>query len=81
MEQSSKALPETQKDQLILPFQILGVCLIALALLMALCLLSHSPEDPPNSTRPNELAQNLVGWLGAHVSYHLLFGVGMVLTH
>ena len=76
MEQSSKALPETQKDQLTLPFQILGVCLIALALLMALSLLSHSPEDPPNSTRPNELAQNLVGWLGAHVSYHLLFGVG-----
>ncbi len=76
MEQSSKALPETQKDPLTLPFQILGVCLIALALLMALSLLSHSPEDPPNSTRPNELAQNLVGWLGAHVSYHLLFGVG-----
>jgi len=43
---------------------------------MALSLLSHSPEDPPNSTRPNELAQNLVGWLGAHVSYHLLFSVG-----
>ncbi len=76
MEQSSKALSETPKDQLRLPFQILGVCLIALALLMALSLLSHAPEDPPNSTRPNELAQNLVGWLGAHVSYHLLFSVG-----
>ena len=76
MEQSSEALPETQKDQLTLPFQILGVCLIALAILMALSLLSHSPEDPPNSTRPNELAQNLVGWLGAHISYHLLFSVG-----
>ena len=76
MEQSSKALPETQKDRLALPFQILGMCLIAIALLMALSLLSHSPEDPPNSTRPNELAQNLVGWVGAHVSYHLLFSVG-----
>lgn len=76
MEQSSKALPETPEDQLRLPFQILGICLIALALLIALSLLSHSPEDPPNSTRPNELAQNLVGWLGAHVSYHLLFSVG-----
>ena len=76
MEQSSKALPEEQKDRLALPFQILGVCLIAIAILMALSLLSHSPEDPPNSTRPNELAQNLVGWLGAHVSYHLLFSVG-----
>lgn len=76
MEQSSKALPETEKDQLALPFQILGVCLIAIALLMVLSLLSHAPEDPPNSTRPNELAQNLVGWLGAHVSYHLLFSVG-----
>ena len=76
MEQSSKALPETPKYQPRLPFQILGVCLIALALLMALSLLSHSPEDPPNSTRPNELAQNLVGWLGAHVSYYFLFSVG-----
>lgn len=76
MEQSSKALPETQKEHLSLPFQISGVCLIAIALLMALSLLSHSPEDPPNSTRPNELAQNLVGWFGAHVSYHLLFSVG-----
>ena len=76
MEQSSKALPETPEDQLRLPFQILGVCLIAIALLMALSLLSHAPEDPPNSTRPNDLAQNLVGWLGAHISYHLLFSVG-----
>ena len=76
MEQSSKALSETLKNQSRLLFQILGVCLIALAVLMALSLLSHAPEDPPNSTRPNELAQNLVGWLGAHVSYYLLFGVG-----
>ncbi len=43
---------------------------------MALSLLSHSPEDPPNSTRPLELAQNLIGWIGAHISYYLLFGVG-----
>lgn len=56
--------------------QILGGCTIALALLMALSLLSHSPEDPPNSTRPLEHAQNLIGWLGAHLSYYLLFGVG-----
>ena len=76
MEQSSKALSETPKDQSRLPFQILGICLIALALLMALSLLSYSREDPPNSTRPNELAQNLVGWLGAHVSHYLLSSVG-----
>ena len=56
--------------------QILGGCLIALALVMALSLLSHSPEDPPNSTRPLEHAQNLIGWIGAHLSYYLLFGVG-----
>lgn len=56
--------------------QILGGCLIALALLMALSLLSHSPEDPPNSTRPLEHAENLIGWIGAHLSYYLLFGVG-----
>ncbi len=76
MKRSSKALPKMSRKQPALSFQILGVCLMALALLMALSLLSHSPEDPPNSTRPLELAQNLAGWLGAHVSYYLLFGVG-----
>ncbi len=56
--------------------QIFGVLLMALALLMAVSLVSHSPEDPPNSSRPPELAQNLAGWVGGHLSYYLLFVVG-----
>jgi S-DNA-T family DNA segregation ATPase FtsK/SpoIIIE len=76
MKRSSKASSEALKKQSTLPIQILGVCLIALALLMLVSLLSHSPEDPPNSSRPPELAQNLAGWIGAHVSYYLLFSVG-----
>ena len=76
MKRSSKAPSEALQKQSTLPIQILGVCLIALALLMAVSLLSHSPEDPPNSSRPPELAQNFAGWIGAHVSYYLLFSVG-----
>ena len=76
MRQSSKALNEPVQAQSALPTQILGVLLLALALLMAVSLLSHSPEDPPNSSRPPEMAQNLAGWFGAHLSYYLLFSVG-----
>lgn len=76
MRQSSKALNEPIQKRSALPTQILGVLLLALALLMAVSLLSHSPEDPPNSSRPPEMAQNLAGWFGAHLSYYLLFSVG-----
>ena len=76
MKRSSKASSEGSVKKSELPTQILGVLLMALALLMAVSLLSYSPEDPPNSSRPPELAQNMAGWLGAHLSYYLLFGVG-----
>lgn len=76
MKRSSKASSEGSVRKSQLPTQILGVVLMALALLMAVSLLSHSPEDPPNSSRPPELAQNMAGWFGAHLSYYLLFGVG-----
>ncbi len=76
MRPSSKAVTEVSRKPSVLPTQIFGVLLLALALLMALSLLSYSPEDPPNSSRPPELAQNLAGWFGAHLSYYLLFGVG-----
>jgi len=56
--------------------RITGVLLIGLSLLMLVSLVSHSPEDPPNSSRPAELSANLAGWLGAHLSYYLLFFVG-----
>lgn len=76
MKRSSKASSEGSVKKSELPTQILGVLLMALALLMAVSLLSYSPEDPPNSSRPPELAQNMAGWFGAHLSYYLLFGVG-----
>jgi S-DNA-T family DNA segregation ATPase FtsK/SpoIIIE len=53
-----------------------GVLLISLSLLMVVSLVSHSPEDPPNSSRPPELAENLAGWIGGHLSYYMLFVVG-----
>jgi S-DNA-T family DNA segregation ATPase FtsK/SpoIIIE len=56
--------------------QIFGVLLISLSLLMVVSLASHSPEDPPNSSRPPELAENLAGWIGGHLSYYMLFVVG-----
>jgi DNA segregation ATPase FtsK/SpoIIIE, S-DNA-T family len=56
--------------------QIFGVLLIGLALLMAVSLISHSPEDPPNSSNPPELVQNLAGWIGGQISYYLMFVVG-----
>ena len=74
MNRSSKASKHSLGGDL--PLQILGVLLLAGGLLLLVSLVSHSPEDPPNSSRPPELAQNLAGWVGAHLSYRLLFLVG-----
>lgn len=63
-------------DRYGLMIQVLGVLLLATGLLCLVSLLSHSPEDPPNSSRPPELAENLAGWFGAQLSYRLLFVVG-----
>ncbi len=76
MSKSSKVVQEERSNRSGLCHQILGVLLMALALLMAVSLVSHSPEDPPNSSRPPELTQNLAGWVGGYLSYHLLFVVG-----
>jgi S-DNA-T family DNA segregation ATPase FtsK/SpoIIIE len=75
MARSSKASAESD-DRYGLPIQVLGVLLLAFGLLCLVSLISYSPEDPPNSSRPPELAQNLAGWFGAHLSYRLLFVVG-----
>lgn len=74
MNRSSKASKHSLGGDL--PLQILGVLLLAGGLLLLVSLVSHSPEDPPNSSRPPELAQNLAGWVGAHLSYRLLFLAG-----
>ena len=56
--------------------QVCGVLLFAVALLMAVSLVTHSPQDPPNSGRAPELTENMAGWIGSQVSYYLLFAVG-----
>ena len=63
-------------DRYGLAIQVLGVLLLAIGLLCFVSLISHSPEDPPNSSRPPELAENLAGWFGAQISYRLFFVVG-----
>ncbi len=56
--------------------QVSGVLLFAVALLMAVSLVTHSPQDPPNSGRAPELTENMAGWIGSQVSFYLLFAVG-----
>ena len=75
MARSSKR--DSEDDRYGLIIQILGVLLLAVGLLCFVSLISFSPEDPPNSSRPPELAENLGGWFGAHLSYRLLFVVGL----
>lgn len=65
-----------QEDKPDLVNQICGVLLFAVALLMAVSLATHSPQDPPNSGRAPELTENMAGWIGSQVSYYLLFAVG-----
>ena len=56
--------------------QIVGVLLIALALLTLVSLISHSSEDYPNSSRPPAVSVNWAGRTGAYLSYGLLFLFG-----
>ncbi len=65
-----------QEDKPDLVNQVCGVLLFAVALLMAVSLVTHSPQDPPNSGRAPELTVNMAGWIGSQVSYYLLFAVG-----
>jgi S-DNA-T family DNA segregation ATPase FtsK/SpoIIIE len=55
---------------------ILGILLIGMALLTVVSLISHSPEDFPNSSRPPELTENRAGWVGAYLSCYLFWYVG-----
>lgn len=56
--------------------EIAGILLIALAALMILSLVSHSPDDPPNASHPASEVSNWVGITGAYLSYGLLFLMG-----
>ena len=76
MGREPNAVIEDPQDRPDLVNQVCGVLLFALALLMVVSLVSHSPQDPPNSSRAPEEAENWAGWIGSHVSYYLLFAVG-----
>ena len=76
MRREPNAVIQEPEDRPDLMNQVCGVLLFAVALLMAVSLVSHSPQDPPNSGRAPELTENWAGWIGSQISYYLLFAVG-----
>ncbi|MFH1006297.1 MAG: DNA translocase FtsK [Candidatus Latescibacterota bacterium] len=56
--------------------EVLGILLIALSLLVAISLVSHSSEDYPNSALRAAQAQNWAGRIGALISFGLFFSFG-----
>ena len=57
--------------------QALGVLLIGLGAFLLICLMSHSPLDPPNSSRLVAENLNWGGWIGAYASYGAFAGMGL----
>ena len=57
--------------------QVLGVLLLGLGAFLLVCLLSHSPLDPPNSSRSVAESLNWGGGLGAYASYGAFAGMGL----
>ncbi len=55
--------------------QALGVLLLGLGAFLFVCLISHSPLDPPNSSR--SVAENWGGWIGAYASYGAFASMGL----
>lgn len=76
MRNEPNAVKEDPQHESDLVNQVCGVLLVAVALLMLVSLVSHSPQDPPNSSRAPELTENMAGWIGSQISYFLLFAVG-----
>ena len=76
MRKEPNAVKQDPRHQSDLVNQVCGVLLVAVALLMVVSLVSHSPHDPPNSSRSPELTENMAGWIGSQISYYLLFAVG-----
>jgi len=57
--------------------EIFGIIIIAVSLFLVVALLSHDPGDWPGSSREfDEPYNNMVGWLGAYVSYHIFDVIG-----
>ena len=57
--------------------QALGVLLLGLGAFLLVCLISHSPLDPPNSNRSVAESLNWGGWIGAYASYGAFAGMGL----
>ncbi|MCY3667322.1 MAG: DNA translocase FtsK [Gemmatimonadetes bacterium] len=57
--------------------QVLGVLLIGLGAFLLICLMSHSPLDPPNSSRSVAESLNWGGGIGAYASYGAFAGMGL----
>ena len=57
--------------------QVLGVLLLGLGTFLLVCLMSHSPLDPPNSSRSVAESLNWGGGLGAYASYGAFAGMGL----
>ena len=57
--------------------QALGVLLLGLGAFLLVCLISHSPLDPPNSSRSVAESLNWGGWIGAYASYGAFAGMGL----
>ena len=57
--------------------QVLGVLLLGLGAFLLVCLMSHSPLDPPNSSRSVAESLNWGGWVGAYTSYGAFAGMGL----
>ena len=57
--------------------QVLGVLLLGLGAFLLVCLISHSPLDPPNSSRSVAESLNWGGGLGAYASYGAFAGMGL----
>ena len=57
--------------------QVLGVLLLGLGAFLLVCLISHSPLDPPNSSRSVAESLNWGGWIGAYASYGAFAGMGL----
>ena len=57
--------------------QALGVLLLGLGAFLLVCLISHSPLDPPNSSRSVVESLNWGGRIGAYASYGAFAGMGL----
>lgn len=57
--------------------QVLGVLLLGLGAFLLVCLMSHSPDDRPNSSRSVAESLNWGGWIGAYASYGAFAGMGL----